>query len=316
MSKQAFIGEKRVVASKSGGDVDSNPIMTCHIGVAWPSVFLAAITVISFLLVSTLAVLGVIPLWLGLVLNTVALYYLFTPLHDATHGTISGNDKNMMWLNHLVGYITGAVNLYDYKAYRYLHTLHHRFPNDPELDPDYWIKADRWWSVLLHNLTIMLYYQYYFLRFVALKPFEPGNFKLAVQVLSFFTVVLAFWYWLIVNGYGWELLVLWILPNYLSSALLGWSIGYFLHTDGVKRYDHTNVVIFGGRFKGFLNRLYCFQNYHMIHHLYPRIPFYLYEKAFAILEPVLQKEGTKIIHIEPVIEMKVSTVSGDVSSKA
>ncbi len=294
--------------------VVANPIMECHIGVAWPSVILAAVTVFSFLFVSLLGVYGVIPIWLGMILNIVALYYLFTPLHDATHGTISGNDKDMMWLNHLVGYVTGAVNLYDYKAYRYLHTLHHRFPNDPELDPDYWIKADSKWSVLWHNLTIMLFYQYYFLRHVALKPFEPGNFRLAVQVLGFNTLVLVFWYWAVVNGYGWELLGLWILPNYLSAALLGWSIGYFLHTDGLERYDHTDVVIFKGRFAWLINRIYCFQNFHMVHHLYPRIPFYLYEKAFAILKPKLRQEGTKIVSIEPVMEMRVSTVNADIPS--
>ena len=42
--------------------------------VAWPTVFLAAGIVAAFILVIALAVQGIIPLWLGLILNTFVLY--------------------------------------------------------------------------------------------------------------------------------------------------------------------------------------------------------------------------------------------------
>jgi beta-carotene hydroxylase len=37
-----------------------------------------------------------------------------------------------------------------------------------------------------------------------------------------------------------------------------------------------------------------FQNFHLIHHLFPRVPFYLYPKAFRSLKPVLEKERAHI----------------------
>ena len=43
-----------------------------------------------------------------------------------------------------------------------------------------------------------------------------------------------------------------------------------------------------------VNWLYMFQNFHLIHHLFPRIPFYLYPKAFRSLKPVLEKERAHI----------------------
>jgi len=43
-----------------------------------------------------------------------------------------------------------------------------------------------------------------------------------------------------------------------------------------------------------VNWLYMFQNFHLIHHLFPRIPFYLYPNAFQSLEPVLEKEHAHI----------------------
>ncbi|MGE3529917.1 MAG: fatty acid desaturase, partial [Methyloceanibacter sp.] len=43
-----------------------------------------------------------------------------------------------------------------------------------------------------------------------------------------------------------------------------------------------------------VNWLYLFQNFHLIHHLFPRVPFYLYLKAFRSLKPVLVKEHAHI----------------------
>src|SRR5262245_11666897 len=89
--------------------------------VAWPTVLLAAGIVATFALVTTLAVEGTIPLWLGLILNMLILYADQTPLHEACHGNIAGKDSRWLWLNHLVGYVCGVILLHEYKAFRYMH---------------------------------------------------------------------------------------------------------------------------------------------------------------------------------------------------
>src|SRR6188472_2964375 len=71
--------------------------------VAWPTVFVAIAIVAAFATVTTLGAMHVIPLWLGLVLNTFILYLNQTPLHEACHGNIAGKESKMRWLNHLVG---------------------------------------------------------------------------------------------------------------------------------------------------------------------------------------------------------------------
>ena len=43
-----------------------------------------------------------------------------------------------------------------------------------------------------------------------------------------------------------------------------------------------------------MNGLYLFQNFHLIHHLFPRVPFYLYPNAFRSLKPVLDREQAHI----------------------
>ena len=104
--------------------------------------------VIAFTLVCTLAVMGVIPLWLGLILNTLILYADQTPLHEACHGNIAGKDSKMLWLNHTVGFVCGAILLHEYKAFRYMHLAHHRDTNNPELDPDNWVAVQGPFKIL------------------------------------------------------------------------------------------------------------------------------------------------------------------------
>ena len=119
--------------------------------VAWPTVFLALGIVAAFALVTALATMRIIPLWLGLILNSLILYTDQTPLHEACHGNIAGRDSNYLWLNHLVGYVCGAILLHEYKAFRYMHLVHHRDTNNEEIAPDHWLTAPAWPVTILPN---------------------------------------------------------------------------------------------------------------------------------------------------------------------
>src|SRR5215470_2357843 len=83
--------------------------------VAWNTVFVAIAIVSAFALVTTLGTVRIIPLWLGMILNSFILYLDQTPLHEACHGNIAGKDSNFLWLNHTVGYVCGAILLHEYK---------------------------------------------------------------------------------------------------------------------------------------------------------------------------------------------------------
>jgi beta-carotene hydroxylase len=110
--------------------------------VAWPTVFLAIGIVAAFALITALATMGVIPLWLGMIFNSLILYADQTPLHEACHGNIAGKDSKWLWMNHLVGYVCGALLLHEYKAFRYMHLAHHRDTNNPDIDPDHWVAVE------------------------------------------------------------------------------------------------------------------------------------------------------------------------------
>lgn len=264
--------------------------------VAWPSVLFGLACIVGFATVVTLACLKIIPLWLGLVLNTLVLYATQTPLHEACHGNIAGRESRWMWLNHLIGFICGAMLLHEYKAFRALHLMHHRQTNNSEFDPDHWVKVKNSLLVLLRCFTIVPYYYYFFFKQIALQPEGPGNKETAMHVIATYWALYTIAFWLTVSGHWLKVLALWFGPQILASAIIVFFFAYLVHQPHfeTKRYRDTNIFRFSGPMARIVNWIYCFQNYHLIHHLFPRIPFYLYPQAFNEVRPVLERQGAPI----------------------
>jgi len=263
---------------------------------AWPSVALGFGIISSFALVCTLGVLGILPLWAGLVANSLILYAVQTPLHEACHGNIAGHDSRWMWLNHLIGFLCGALLLHEYRAFRHMHLMHHRETNDEEMDPDSWVDVKHPIAILFRCLTIVGYYHHFFLKQIALSPDVPGNFKVTTHVIAAYWCLYSIAFWLMALGYWREVVMLWLLPQWLGSAIIIFFFAWLPHQPHVarERYRDTNIFWFSGPLAKIVDWLYMFQNFHLIHHLFPRIPFYMYRKVFKELRPVLEKQGSRI----------------------
>ena len=265
--------------------------------VAWPTVFLALGIVAAFALVTALATMRIIPLWLGLILNSLILYTDQTPLHEACHGNIAGRDSNYLWLNHLVGYVCGAILLHEYKAFRCMHLAHHRDTNNEEIDPDHWVAVQGPFRILFRCFTIVFWYHRYFWRHIAFHAHIPGLRPLTIHTAAMYAAFYAIALVLSVFGYWREVLMLWIFPHIIASAMIIYFFAYLTHKphEVHERYRDTNVFWFKGKvLEPVANGLYMFQNFHLIHHLFPRVPFYLYPRAFRSLKPVLDSEKAHI----------------------
>ncbi|MCJ7598090.1 MAG: fatty acid desaturase [Methyloceanibacter sp.] len=265
--------------------------------VAWGTVCVAIAIVAAFALVTTLATLRIIPLWLGLILNSFILYLDQTPLHEACHGNIAGKDSRYLWLNHLIGYVSGAILLHEYKAFRFMHLAHHRDTNDPSIDPDHWVAVKNPFLVLFRCLTIVFWYHQYFWKHIAFHAHIPGMRPLTIHIAAMYALLYSIALGLSVLGYWREVLMLWIVPHILASALIIYFFAYLTHKphEVHERYRDTNVFWVKGKIaEPIANWLYMFQNFHLIHHLFPRIPFYPYPKAFRELKPVLKREQAHI----------------------
>jgi len=289
-----------MTAAISSADREAQRVVKHYQGmVAWPSVALAFAIIGSFALVCILGATGAIPLWAGLILNSLVLYAIQTPLHEACHGNIAGRDSNWMWLNHLIGFLSGAILLHEYKAFRQMHLMHHRETNDDDLDPDHWLKVSNPLAVLFRCFTIVPYYHHFFFQKIALNPKEPANFKVTAHVIAAYWALYSIAFWLIVFGYWREVLALWLGPHWIGSAIIIYFFAYLPHQphDTKNKWKATKIYKVSGPAARIANWLYLFQNYHLIHHLFPRIPFYLYPEAFRDLRPVLDKQGARIYEL-------------------
>ena len=73
-------------------------------------------------------------LWLvpAMLLHGCTIVTLFAPMHECVHKTAFKSP----WLNETIGWVAGALCWYNFTFYRRYHTWHHRYTQDPELDPE------------------------------------------------------------------------------------------------------------------------------------------------------------------------------------
>ena len=81
--------------------------------------------------------------------------------------------------------------------------------------------------------------------------------------------------------------------------VLMFLFAYIVHAphQGVGRYLDTSTIIAPQRWNKLVTVAWGFQNYHSIHHLFPRIPFYHYKKVFDDIEEIMVAKGAPIYRL-------------------
>lgn len=253
---------------------------------AWLTVAIAFATFTAFWSLIALAYFTFIPLWICAALNVVLAYIMFTPLHETAHGNVRGSHKNLAWFEHIVGIMSGMLLLGPFCCFRFIHLTHHAHTNDEQQDPDMWVHGRNYFEVALRCLTILPYYYFFF--FTSKKRAARKHFVYAISWISAFTL---FGVYLGMTSSMWIPLCGWVLPAILANGLLAFFLDFIPHVphDKLYRYQNSNVIM--GKAIYWVTMAHSF---HIIHHLWPRIPFYSYKTAYFSFEKDLQKEGTPV----------------------
>lgn len=240
--------------------------------VAWPTVGLL-VAGIGLWTASTLAYLGgASAWWIAIPVNAVASYLLFTVAHDAGHHSASSRPRLNRWMGRLA--MPFFAPHASFPTWRFIHMQHHRFTNHHDgSDPDAYTMGGPRWQWPLRWVTIDLWYMVFYAPKLRARPrSEQREELLTLAVLAGGTVAL------VVTGHLVELLVVLLLPCRLNVLFLGWAFDYLPHNG----LHHTPSE---DRMKGTRNRvglerlvspLLLFQNYHLVHHLHPKVPFHRY----------------------------------------
>ena len=268
--------------------------------VAWPTLALAVVLPASFAGVVALGFARILPLWLCAPILAVVSYAHYTLVHESIHGNVVASPKRLAWINTVVGWV-GALGMGSaWPALQRTHQLHHSHTNT-ERDPDISVKGTfvqllaKWLRMTPMSLVPAL----------ALRFVDPARYRRLRAILSAAEVaqvsaVTVFTLLLLVaavaTGHAAEWLLLWFAPTRLGILFLNIFFQWLPHHpfDRTERYLNTRISLWpGGTF------LLLQQNLHLVHHLWPSVPFYNYARLFGALRPLLVAEGSRIEGLAP-----------------
>jgi ferredoxin-NADP reductase/fatty acid desaturase len=260
--------------------------------IAWGTILLFAAYLFTYYIVISCALGGTIPYGVASALCSYLAYVGFTVVHDAGHGSIVKNGSPLKPLETILGWITSIPLLVmPYPLFKRIHDRHHAFTNDPDRDPDHFKFGNKWYQVVLNCLYIPV--QYLYLTITKLRNIKTIRDTFPTTII-YFGVVISTLTSLIYYGYFEELLYLVFIPNIISIFILTMFFDYIPHYPhkSVDRYHDSRIYP-----SKLLNCILLGQNYHLIHHMYPRLPWYKYMEVYERILPDLEANKSPIENI-------------------
>ena len=239
--------------------------------VAWPTIMILVASYSIFSLSTVAYVEGALPLLWAILFNTIAAYMSFTPAHDATHGSVSANRALNDWVGRLATVLQSPVPFF--RAFRYIHMQHHKFTNDKTKDPDLYVGSGPGWLLPLKWTTLDINYLYRYLNPSVFMKRPKSERREMLLALLFAAVVLA-----VISANGWlnDYLLLFLIPGRITAIFLAISFDFLPHYPHQAQAKDQPFQCTSNRvgMEWLLTPVLLFQNYHLVHHLYPTVPFY------------------------------------------
>jgi len=260
--------------------------------VAWGTLLLVAGLVATMGILLAFAIDGSLPWFMAVPLLSLVYYASYTPLHEAVHRNVSGDRPGLGWLDAVAGFTAGLIVGVPYTLHRSTHFAHHRHTNDSDMDPDNVFQAGRAWDVLRGSLWIVPASYVWYFR----KVWQRLSGSEKRLVIAEFAAVLASRLVPALLGFPMEVLIFSIIPNLLGVIMTATLFAWIVHRphDDQSRWGCTSTFDFAGTWRWPVTIAWLWQNYHSIHHLFPRVPFYRYHKVFRGIEATMMQLGAPI----------------------
>jgi beta-carotene hydroxylase len=197
--------------------------------------------------------------WVGDVLFRTYLMFLGTVMaHECTHGLMGKTKAANFWW----GRIALIPCTVPYVNFRKTHMMHHAHTNDPEMDPDYWVKPNHWWEVPFRALSVPHHWIVWLTRHG--KIHRRDMVEWVVHYGFIFTFYIAIGMVVGIERTAWGLFV----PLVLVSHLLWYPFAYYTHeghSNGASEFRSHNYY---GRVMYWLT---LGLSMHRVHHEHPRL---------------------------------------------
>lgn len=238
-----------------------------------------------------MTIMGIIPLWLAFPIATLNVILCYLPSHEAQHSNFARSGEGLRWLNELLGYVSTIPMVLPFKVARLTHMEHHSHTNDPALDPDYWVKADRWYQHLWQGLKNRQPghkhpYAETMTRLGDQPVVKRAILEGAIQTLAYWAILSA----LAWSGYAIEAALLWWLPRHIGTSYISLMLSWAPHFPNPERGRYRNTRYFTFPLG---NIVALGMEHHIIHHMHPGIPLNWNAAAYRDLKPILDARGCR-----------------------
>ena len=242
--------------------------------IAWPTIIVLILSQAAIAFSWYSVINGEMALWQGCIINGISMYFLFSPIHDAMHNAVSTNYKVNEWV--LTWAVQPIIPLSTAKFLKMMHMQHHRFGNDAQKDPDFGVAGDykgmffRWffWDAAYMN---------FYARNKEVNNIPRMDKRIRIENILIWTVALS-----VAVFYPLEVIFLWLLPSRIMAWLIAAVFMYLPHIPHNTTHAEDPYKATNNRYgwEWLLTPLMAYQNYHLVHHLYPTVPFYRYRKIW------------------------------------
>ena len=261
-----------------------------YCGLAWPTMLIGLTSFLAYWALPYLVLLNGFSLWLAIPTMVALTYAAYTVLHESVHGSINGSNTSMKWVNDGLGYLAGTILAIPLTAHRIEHLTHHAMTNHEGKDPDSYSA-----NIISSPLDMMktawrgiaIQYELYSQRYWA-KATVGKKATFVIEIA--FTVLLRVLPFIVLWRTGdpeliagwWRGLMLFVVAGLLGIIVLVYFFAYIVHRPHavMGRYVDTSTIVIPRPFSTVATVLWGYQNYHSIHHLFPRVPFYRYRRLF------------------------------------
>ena len=187
-----------------------------------------------------------------------ALHIEGTVIHDACHKAA----HPVPWINQAMGHGSAILLGFSFPVFTRVHLQHHIHVNHPKNDPDHivstfgpiWLIAPRFF-----------YHEVFFFQRKLWRRYELLQWGIERSI--FITIILAGLKFDFMN----LIYNLWFGPALMVGVTLGIFFDYLPHRPFRSRNKWINSRVYPSKF---MNLLIMGQNYHLIHHLWPSIPWF------------------------------------------
>ncbi|AFZ34624.1 fatty acid desaturase [Stanieria cyanosphaera PCC 7437] len=216
-----------------------------------------------------------VPGWCCFSANVLALHLSGTVIHDASHNSAHSNRV----LNAILGHGSALMLGFAFPVFTRVHLQHHAHVNDPENDPDHFVSTG---GPLWLIAARFFYHEVFFFKRRLWKNYELLEWFLSRLFLAVIVIVS------IRYGFIGYITNFWFVPALVVGIALGLFFDYLPHRPFQERDRWKNARVYPSPI---LNLLILGQNYHLVHHLWPSIPWYKYQAAYRATKPLLDAKG-------------------------